>query len=55
MSASVPPRRRRFAIDVRLIIGIGLVVASVAGVVSVVGASDHRITDGDRRTSRDCL
>lgn len=43
---SAPPsfRRRRFAIDVRLLIGIGLVVASVAGVVSLVGASDHRIT-----------
>lgn len=44
MSASAPPRRRRFSLDVRLIIGIGLVVASVAGVVSIVGASDHRIT-----------
>jgi hypothetical protein len=43
MSAS-PPRRRRFAIDVRLVIGIGLVAASVAGVVSIVSASDQRIT-----------
>lgn len=44
MSAPAPARRRRFAIDVRLVIGVGLVAASVAGVVSVVGASDHRIT-----------
>jgi hypothetical protein len=44
MSASAPPRRRRLVIDVRLVIGIGLVVASVAGVVSIVSASDRRIT-----------
>jgi hypothetical protein len=44
MSASAPPRRRRVVIDVRLVIGIGLVTASVAGVVSLVSASDRRIT-----------
>jgi hypothetical protein len=44
MSASAPPRRRRIVIDVRLVIGIGLVTASVAGVVSLVSASDRRIT-----------
>jgi len=37
-------RRRRFAIDVRLVIGVGLVAASLAGVVAVVGASDQRVT-----------
>ncbi|MGN6501543.1 MAG: SAF domain-containing protein [Pseudolysinimonas sp.] len=38
-----PSRRRRPALDPRLLIGIGLVVASVAGVVAVVGAADRRI------------
>ena len=38
------PRRRRFGVDPRLIIGVGLVVASVAGVVGVVQASDRRVT-----------
>jgi hypothetical protein len=38
-----PSRRRRPALDPRLLIGIGLVAASVAGVVALVGAADHRI------------
>jgi hypothetical protein len=38
------PRPRRFGIDPRLLIGLGLVIASVAGVVAVVSASDHRVT-----------
>jgi hypothetical protein len=38
------PRRRRFGVDPRLIIGVGLVVASIAGVVGVVQASDRRVT-----------
>lgn len=38
------PRRRRFGIDPRLIIGVGLVVASVAGVLGVVQAADRRVT-----------
>lgn len=39
-----PSRRRRPPLDPRLLIGIGLVVASVAGVVALVGAADRRIT-----------
>lgn len=35
-------RRRRPALDPRLLIGVGLVVASVTGVVAIVGASDAR-------------
>lgn len=38
------PRPRRLGIDPRLLIGLGLVIASVAGVVAVVSASDHRVT-----------
>ncbi len=34
---------RRFSIDPRLLIGIGLVVASVAGVVAVVSTSDRTV------------
>jgi hypothetical protein len=37
-------RGRRAALDPRLLIGVGLVVASVAGVVSIVGAADRRVT-----------
>lgn len=37
-------RRRRPVFDVRLLIGVGLVAASVAGVVAVIDASDHRVT-----------
>jgi hypothetical protein len=39
-----PSRRRRSPLDPRLLIGIGLVAVSVAGVVALVGAADHRIT-----------
>lgn len=58
------PRRRRFGVDPRLIIGVGLVVASVAGVVGVVQASDRRVTvyaahdtlaPGDRVVAGDLL
>jgi hypothetical protein len=31
-------------VDPRLLIGIGLVAASIAGVVALVGAADHRVT-----------
>jgi hypothetical protein len=36
--------RRRFALDLRLVIGLLLVAASVAGVTMLVGAADRRIT-----------
>ncbi|PZQ89758.1 MAG: hypothetical protein DI534_08175 [Leifsonia xyli] len=36
--------RRRGVLDVRLLIGLGLVAASVAGVVALVGAVDARTT-----------
>lgn len=39
-----PVRRRRFVPDARLLLGIGLVVASVIGVVSVVNAAAIRST-----------
>ncbi len=64
MSAPASARRGRFAVDIRLVIGVGLVAASVAGVVSLVGASDHRITvyvaaqtlaPGDRVSADDLL
>jgi len=57
-------RARAFALDPRLAIGIVLVVASVAGVVSLVAASDDSIevyaaastlTPGDRVTDRDLI
>ena len=38
------PRRRPVVIDVRLIIGIVLVVGSIAGVFAVVSAADRRVT-----------
>jgi len=40
MTAAVPRPRR--ALDARLVIGVGLVLASVAGVVALVGAADRR-------------
>ncbi len=43
-AAPAASRQRRVAIDVRLVIGIVLVVGSIAGVLAVVSASDHRIT-----------
>lgn len=36
-------RRRRVALDVRLVIGLGLVAASVVGVVLLVGVADTRV------------
>lgn len=38
-----PAPRRRLALDVRLVIGLLLVAASVAGVVVLVGAADARV------------
>lgn len=38
-----PAPRRRIALDVRLVIGLLLVAASVAGVVVLVGAADARV------------
>jgi hypothetical protein len=37
-------RRRRPAFDPRLLLGVGLVLASVAGVTAIVGAADRRVT-----------
>ena len=37
-------RRRRFVIDVRLLIGIALVIVSVVAVIGIVSASDRRVT-----------
>jgi hypothetical protein len=37
-------RRRRFAVDVRLVIGLLLVAASVAAVTLLVGAADTRVS-----------
>ncbi|HWM35305.1 MAG TPA: hypothetical protein VNR36_13850 [Pseudolysinimonas sp.] len=44
MSVPAAPPRRRLSVDPRLIIGVALVLASVAGVVGVVQASDRRVT-----------
>jgi hypothetical protein len=41
---SLTSGRRRNAIDVRLLIGLALVIASVVGVVALVGAVDARTT-----------
>jgi hypothetical protein len=38
------PRRRRNALDLRLVLGVLLVVGSVAGVVGIVAAADRRVT-----------
>src|SRR5690606_17826190 len=43
MSTPVPRPRRRIALDLRLVIGLLLVVASVAGTTLLVGAADARI------------
>lgn len=40
----LPSRRRRITFDPRLLVGVGLVIASVAGVVAIVGAADRRVT-----------
>jgi hypothetical protein len=37
-------RRRRFVLDTRLVIGVGLVALSVAGVTGIVAAADRRVT-----------
>lgn len=42
--APAASRRRSVAIDVRLLIGIALVIGSVAGVVTIVGAGDRRVS-----------
>lgn len=38
-----PPRRLRAALDLRLLLGIVLVLASVAGVMGIVAAADSRV------------
>ncbi|MEO6114916.1 MAG: hypothetical protein ABIP33_00905 [Pseudolysinimonas sp.] len=38
------PRRRRSAPDLRLVLGVLLVVGSVAGVYGIVAAADRRVT-----------
>lgn len=38
--SSAPPARRRTAVDARLLVGLVLVAASIAGVVSIVAAAD---------------
>ncbi len=43
-TAPAASRRRPFAVDVRLLIGIALVVGSIAGVFAVVRAGDDRVT-----------
>jgi hypothetical protein len=57
-------RRRRPAVDPRLVIGIALVVVSVAGVMGIVGAVDRRVTvyaaattltPGDRLSTDDLI
>jgi hypothetical protein len=42
--APTASRRRPVAIDARLLIGIALVVGSVAGVFAIVGAGDRRVS-----------
>jgi hypothetical protein len=42
-AASTASRRRAFAVDVRLLIGVALVIGSIAGVLAVVRASDDRV------------
>ena len=37
-------RRRRFTVDVRLLIGIALIALSVAGVLTIVTAADRRVS-----------
>jgi hypothetical protein len=44
MTSDAPTGRRSRRIDVRLVIGVLLVAASVAGVVLVVSAADRRVT-----------
>lgn len=43
MTDRTPPRRRRLIPDPRLLLGIALIAASVAGVVAVVTAADRRV------------
>lgn len=43
MTASAERPKRRFALDVRLLLGLLLVAASVAGVVALVAAADERV------------
>lgn len=44
MTASDPRPRRRFVLDIRLLLGLLLVAGSVAAVLALVGAADVRIT-----------
>lgn len=44
MGRNADSGRGRLSVDPRLLIGIGLVVASVLGVVALVGAADSRVT-----------
>ncbi len=44
MTASAPRPRRRFALDVRLLLGLLLVAGSVVAVMALVGAADARIS-----------
>jgi hypothetical protein len=43
MTDASPKTRRRFALDVRLVLGVALVAASVAAVTVLVGAADTRV------------
>lgn len=43
MTASDPRPRRRFVLDIRLLLGLLLVAGSVAAVLALVGAADARI------------
>jgi hypothetical protein len=43
MTDASPRARRRFAIDVRLVLGLALVAASVAAVTVLVGVADARV------------
>jgi flagella basal body P-ring formation protein FlgA len=43
MSDVSPRARRRFAVDVRLVLGLALVAASVAAVTVLVGVADSRV------------
>ncbi|WP_309709506.1 hypothetical protein [Pseudolysinimonas sp.] len=43
MTDAAPKVRRRFAIDVRLLLGLGLVAASVVAVTGLVAAADTRV------------
>lgn len=61
---AITSARRRFGVDPRLLVGLGLVVASVAGVVGIVAAGDTStpvyaaaspLAPGDRVTADDLV